>query len=344
MAIEQIAARFGLSELQFALGVIGILILILVALINLRSARSKRQARLHVEPVMGNDASHADELERLEPVFSPETSAHDATQKRFAIDPRIDCVITLRFEAPIKGSEILAELSDWPRFSADWICDGLRADGAQDQWGSLDADVQYAGLQLAMQLASRRGPVGVLELSDFCSRSQALADVLGAQIDMPSVSAMLESAKELDAIAAESDIQLSINIAFDGKPKTRAELDAMLRDRHFMLSSNGRFYEFLSHDQALFTTGFLDSDQPVTGISLLLEVPLIAQEQMGFERMLAEGVALAESAHGRLVDDNGVNLTENAVIAIRQHLDGLYVRLEQSGIPAGSSTATRLFS
>ena len=57
MAIEQIAARFGLSELQFALGVIGILILILVALINLRSARSKRQARLHVEPVMGNDQS-----------------------------------------------------------------------------------------------------------------------------------------------------------------------------------------------------------------------------------------------------------------------------------------------
>ena len=71
---------------------------------------------------------------------------------------------------------------------------------------------------------------------------------------------------------------------------------------------------------------------------------LVAQEHMGFERMLAEGVAVAESMQGRIVDDNGVNLTENAVIAIRQHLDGLYSRLEQSGIAAGSATAARLFN
>lgn len=344
MAIEQIAARFGLSELQFALGAIGILVLLLVALINLRTARSRRQAQIQVEPVLGQRSPVNTENNRVEPVFLSQTVVDDLTNKRFTIDPRIDCVITLRFESPIKGSEILSEFDDWPRFSAEWICDGLRADKPEDHWEPIDADSPYVGLQLAIQLASRRGPVGVLELSDFCSRSQALADVLGAQIDMPSVSAMLESAKELDAIAAESDIQLSINVAFDGKPKTRAELDAMLCERNFTLSANRRFYQFFSNDLALFNTGFLDSDQPVAGISLLLEVPLIAQEQMGFERMLAEGVALAESAHGRLVDDNGVNLSENAVIAIRQHLDGLYVRLEQSGIPAGSSTATRLFS
>ena len=94
----------------------------------------------------------------------------------------------------------------------------------------------------------------------------------------------------------------------------------------------------------LFVSNGLDPDRPVTGISLLLEVPLVAQEQMGFERMLAEGIAVAESMQGRIVDDNGVNLTENAVIAIRQHLDGLYSRLEQSGIAAGSATAARLFT
>jgi hypothetical protein len=45
-----------------------------------------------------------------------------------------------------------------------------------------------------------------------------------------------------------------------------------------------------------------------------------------------------------LVDDNGINLSEAAVISIRQHLDVLYANLEKSGIPAGSSTASRLFS
>ena len=71
---------------------------------------------------------------------------------------------------------------------------------------------------------------------------------------------------------------------------------------------------------------------------------MVAQEERAFERMLGEGIELAEAANGRLVDDNGVNLTEGAVISIREHLDVLYANLEKSGVPAGSSTASRLFS
>jgi hypothetical protein len=344
MGLEQIAAMLGLSELQFALGLIGILLLVLVAILNLRSARAKLQAHTPVEPGFASAAGQSHTGDRVEPGFSASMNAAPAEVLRFAIDPRIDCVITLRFESPIRGGEIIGEVADWPRFGAHWIYEGLRADDLEGDWEPISMDANYAELQLAIQLASRKGPIGVLELSDFCSRSQALAEVLGAQIDMPSVSTMIESAKELDAIAAESDIQLSINVAFDGKAKTRAELDGLMQDRHFTLSKNNRSYVFYSNNQVLFVSNGLDPDQPITGISLLLEVPLVAQEQMGFERMLAEGVALAESLQGRIVDDNGVNLTENAVIAIRQHLDGIYSRLEQSGIAAGSATAARLFS
>jgi hypothetical protein len=344
MGLEQIAATLDLSELQFALGLIGLLLLALVVIVNLRSARAKRQAHTSVEPGFADAAGQNNLGDRVEPGFSEPMNVAPAEAPRFAIDPRIDCVITLRFEDPIKGSEIESELADWPRFGAHWICEGLPAGDQNSEWQSLDLEGNYDELQLAIQLASRRGPIGVLELSDFCSRSQALAEVLGAQIDMPSVSTMLESAKELDAIAAESDIQLSINVAFDGIAKTRAELDVLMLERSFVLSKNNRSYEFFSNNQILFSTNSLDPDQPITGISLLLELPLVAQEQMGFERMLAESVALAESMQGRIVDDNGVNLTENAVIAIRQHLDGLYSRLEQSGIAAGSTTAVRLFN
>ena len=344
MGLEQIAATLDLSELQFALGLIGLLLLALVVIVNLRSARAKRQAHTSVEPGFADAAGQNNLGDRVESGFSEPMNVAPAEAPRFAIDPRIDCVITLRFEDLIKGSEIESELVDWPRFGAHWICEGLPAGDQNSEWQSLDLEGSYDELQLAIQLASRRGPIGVLELSDFCSRSQALAEVLGAQIDMPSVSTMLESAKELDAIAAESDIQLSINVAFDGIAKTRAELDVLMLERSFVLSKNNRSYEFFSNNQILFATNSLDPDQPITGISLLLELPLVAQEQMGFERMLAESVALAESMQGRIVDDNGVNLTENAVIAIRQHLDGLYSRLEQSGIAAGSATAARLFN
>ena len=214
---------------------------------------------------------------------------------------------------------------------------------ATEDWEALRHEASYSELQLAIQLANRRGPIGVLELSDFCSRTQALAETLGSQIDMPSVSAMLDSAKELDAMAAESDIQLSINVLFD-EPTPPANVDALMRKRGFRLSRNGRVYEFFSNGNLIFTSAEIDPNMPVKQLTLLLEVPLVSHEERAFERMLGEGIEISQAAHGRLVDDNGINLTEAAVISIRQHLDVLYATLEKGGVPAGSSTASRLFS
>lgn len=354
MDLEQIMTMLGLSDLQFALAVIGLLILLSVAIFNIAYARKRRKEKLVTDFSGGEQAfrepsfgpGFADPQDKVEPSFA-DTIAVVAPQK-FSIDPRIDCVITLRFDEAISGTEILEEIHAWQNESgtptARWICEGLNADvDAAEDWEELRPEGSYSELQLAIQLASRRGPIGVLELSDFCSRAQALADTLGCQIDMPSVNTMLESAKELDAMAAESDIQLSINVLFD-EPCPWANFDALMRQRGFKLSRNGRFYEFSSNEAIIFVSAEIDPNQPVKQVTLLLEVPLVEAQERAFERMLGEGVELAQVAHGRLVDDNGINLTEAAVISIRQHLDGLYANLDKSGVPAGSSTASRLFS
>ena len=254
----------------------------------------------------------------------------------------------MRFDEPISGQEILKEMEDWQDIpgpsGVQWMCEGLNVNVDEvETWEPIQSDAVYSELQLAIQLASRRGPIGVLELSDFCSRVQLLAETLGSQIDMPTVSAMLESAEELDRMAAESDIQLSINVAFD-EPCSWKDLAIILRQRGFHLSRNGRSYEFGGPDAGLFKSAELDSNQSVKQFTLLLEFPLVPESSRAFERMLAEGVAVAQIAHGRLVDDNGMNLSEAAVTSIRQHLDVLYIKLDKSGIPAGSSTAIRLFS
>lgn len=358
MYLEQIMTMLGLSDLQFALIAIGLLILILVAVLNWKYSRARRNAheqneyviddRLTREPSFAKGFADADISDRVEPKFSSATQTTISKAEKFAIDPRIDCVITLRFDEAISGAEILDEINTWTDLQSNasirWICEGLNTErDAAEGWEDLRADASYSDLQLAIQLASRRGPIGVLELSDFCSRVQALANTLAAQIDMPSVNTMLESAKELDAMAAESDIQLSINVLFD-EPYPWANFDALMRQRGFKLARNGRAYEFFSNGVLIFNSTDLDPNSPVTQLTLLLEIPLVAQDQRAFERMLGEGVEIAQAAHGRLVDDNGINLSESAVISIRQHLDGLYANLEKSGIAAGSSTASRLFS
>ncbi|CAM3704462.1 cell division protein ZipA C-terminal FtsZ-binding domain-containing protein [Polynucleobacter antarcticus] len=357
MDLEQIMTALGLSDLQFALAVIGLLILILVAIFNFKNARARRQAKLGSdfssadrstrEPSFAGGFADAQSEERAEPTFG-ESNLDIPEIKNFTIDPRIDCVITLRFDQAISGVEILAELHSWHESqvspAAHWICEGLNADvDAAEDWESLRAEATYSELQLAIQLASRRGPISILELSDFCSRAQALAEVLGAQIDMPSVNTMLESAKELDAMAAESDIQLSINILFDDA-YSWANIESLMHQRGFKLSRNGLSFEFFSNQKRIFNSADLNPNQAIKQITLLLEVPLVEQDERAFERMLGEGVEIGQLAHGRLVDDNGINLTEAAVVSIRQHLDGLYANLEKSSIPAGSSTASRLFS
>jgi hypothetical protein len=345
----------GLSDLQFALAVIGLLILISVAILNLKYAHARRKAKAGEvslgdlsprEPSFGQ--GFAETEDRSEPAFGDLGFSAPSAPESFSIDPRIDCVITLRFDEGISGAEILEEINAWndlPATStARWMCEGLNADvDAAEDWEALRPEATYSELQLAIQLANRRGPIGVLELSDFCSRAQALAETLGSQIDMPSVNTMLESAKELDAMAAESDIQLSINVLFD-EPTPGANFDALMRKRGFRLSRNGRAYEFYSNGALIFTSAEINPNAPVKQVTLLLEVPLVSHEERAFERMLGEGVEIAQAAHGRLVDDNGINLTEAAVISIRQHLDVLYANLEKGGVPAGSSTASRLFS
>jgi len=356
--VEQILSTLGLSELQFALLAIGFLILLLVVILNFKYARARRKSREQGqyslddrfaarEPSFGTGFADASNEGRAEPTLAEVVQSISAPD-HFVIDPRIDCVITLRFDEAISGSEILDEIEAWSELPSQsttpWMCEGLNADvDAAEDWETLHVEASYSELQLAIQLASRRGPIGVLELSDFCSRAQALADTLGSQIDMPSVNTMLEGAKELDAMAAESDIQLSINVLFD-EPCPWANFDALMRQRGFKLARNGGQYEYFSNNAMIFNSAALDPNQAVTQLTLLLEVPLVAQEERAFERMLGEGVELAQAANGRLVDDNGINLTEAAVVSIRQHLDVLYGNLEKSGVPAGSSTASRLFS
>ena len=357
MYVEQMMTMLGLSDLQLALAVIGLLILVAVAILNFKYARARRKTkeqseysvddRFAREPSFSQGFGDNITSSRAEPSFGEAMTTISAPEK-FVIDPRIDCVITLRFDESISGAEILNEINAWTDLEAQstarWMCEGLNADiDAAEDWEELKPEASYSELQLAIQLASRKGAIGVLELSDFCSRAQALAETLGSQIDMPSVSTMLENAKELDVMAAESDIQLSINVLFD-EPCPWGNFDALMRQRGFKLARNGRQYEYLSKGILIFNSNDLDPNKSVTQVTLLLEVPLVPQEERAFERMLSEGVEIAQVAHGRLVDDNFINLSGAAVISIRQHLDVLYANLEKSGVPAGSSTASRLFS
>ena len=351
MPINELITKLGLSDLQFALVVIGIFLLLLVVIVNFRHARARRKTS--ETSSAGEFESNLGSPQRQEPSLGEDDSAVNSPgavelalkSRKMVIDPRIDCVVTLRFTESIQAAEILTELATWPQFRFQWVAEGLKANWIDnDTWEKIQASSAYSELQLAIQLANRQGPIEVFELSDFFTHCQNLAEALGAQIDMPGVNAMLDSAKELDALAAQTDIQLSINILFDGTPLSWDDLVAVMQERGFRRSANGSTFEFLNQQQLLFFSSELNPAAAVSQLTFLLELPLVPVAERPFEKMLAEGAAIAEAKQGRLVDDNGINLTAMAVNSIHHHIDGLYAELERGGIVAGSATAQRLFS
>ena len=340
MPLDQFASQLGLSELQLALGALGVLFLTWVVIYNVRNARAK--SKVTEERVEPSSNAFNEELIEAPPVSVDSINQLPTPQ---AIDPRIDCVITLRFNQAISGLEILEALKSWSDLPIAWMVDGLHATGANEGvWEPLEADHSYLEIQLAVQLASRRGPIGVLELSDFCARVQALAESLDAQIDMPAVNTILESAKELDSLVAQSDILLGMNIVFDRQTWSWPHIESALTQRGYRMVPQGYTFEYRVGGKPVFRTGTFDRQAPIGQITFLLEVPVVAQHLRPFELMLNEAADVAQALQGRLVDDNGVHLTENSVYVIRQQLDSLYAQLDKAGIPAGSSTALRLFS
>ena len=346
MPLEKMAAQLGLSELQFALTIIGALFFVWVLFYNLRHARRRDsfgiQSTSISEPVFNDpDISVENEIDASARYANhvPNTPIFLAIQP---IDPRIDCVISLHFSEPILGSEIIRVMKEQENDGKPIFCEGLL--DQQNRWEFLNPENAYSDLQMAIQLASRRGPLGVLEISDFYTRAQNISEALDAQIDMPSVSAMIDSAKELDAIAAASDIQLGINIIFDQNAPSWQQLKTTLEPRGFEALISGRAFVYVNQTIKVFSTSEIDPHRPVTQITLLLEVPKVAVELNAFDLMLSEASYLAETLQGRLVDDNGALLTEASVGPIRKQLQVIYTDLEGSGIVAGSITAQRLFS
>ena len=358
----EFAASIGLSELQLSLGLIGFTLLLVLMIYNaLRIRKSEVEESNHID----KQSEYLDTPQsfeqingdvRSEPTLnmaSPSLPAIVSSAEK--IDSLIDCVIALRFSQAISGQEILMALESWPKNMPHiWLCEGLVAQEADTQavWQAPQQEGSYIELQLAIQIANRSGPIGVVDLSDFASRAQALANTLDAEIDLPPINEILEEAKAIDSFAAQSDIQLGITIQPKSDRWTLAEIRSAVSKAGFQLSRDGREYNRIDSGLNIYKliaeqSNFLRDDlskPDISSIILLLDLPRVPQEIEPFKVMLNDAHLLAEALSGHLVDDAGRPLVDDAVIAIQAQLDQIYQSMSKHGIPAGSVTASRLFS
>ncbi|MDP1673557.1 MAG: cell division protein ZipA C-terminal FtsZ-binding domain-containing protein [Burkholderiales bacterium] len=359
-----------MSDLQIALAAIGLVVVGGVYAFNIWQERKLRQ-RLqkafegeHADVLL--KTAEAEPVERAEPRIEPRIGdeaepvaapgpepAPGVAAASGGADPLIEFQASVNADQPVGDAALRELLSRLATFGKPARV--LGRDGGT-VWRVLDRG-SHAGcreLQVALQLVNRSGPLHAPQLNGFCDALREWAAKHGATVELGDTTVALEAARELDAFCGDMDVAIGVNVvalageAFSGEQVAEAAADA-----GFTLEPDGLFhlhdaaghtlFTLENHEAEPFSEGHLVAMQ-TSGLTLLLDVPRIADGVAVLDRMVKTGTALAASLGGQLVDDNRTPLQQAGLNRIRQQLQDIHAAMAAQDIAAGSPRALRLFA
>ena len=303
---------------------------------------------------------------RLEPQLVPQEPAREEAAQ-FAgaprepgaaddgeFDPALDFVAEIEAGSPISDLVVSELMSKVASCGKPVQVTGFDLHGKAWENVVRGKSGRYTRLRLALQLVNRAGVINPSQLAAFCDAVRAGSDKIPAPVAWPDSQAALKNARDLDAFCADVDVAVGVNvIAPDGATFPGTAIRAAAEAAGFKLESDGVFHYRNDRRQTLFT---LDNHEPAPflpesikglatgGITLLLDVPRVANGAEVFDRMIEIARSLAATLSGRLVDDNRTVLSEAGIGRIKDQVRSIHGAMAGRGIPAGSARAQRLFS
>ncbi|MBI1966030.1 MAG: cell division protein ZipA C-terminal FtsZ-binding domain-containing protein [Betaproteobacteria bacterium] len=350
-----------MSDLQLSLLAIGALVVAAVCLYNWMQERRFRRRLRRAFGDAPDDVLLRSGIEsvladgRLEPQLDPATAAGGRDRPPApGFDAMLDYVAGIDSSAPIAEpavDELMSKIADCGK---PVQVRGYDAESGEWEEVLRGAGGGYSGLRIALQLVNRSGPVNAAQLSSFCDAVRSCADRAAASAACPDTRAALATARELDAFCSNVDVAFGFNIiAREGDTFAGVRIRALAESAGFKLESDGVFHFPDEHRRTAFT---LDNHEPAPflperiktlsthGITVLLDVPRVADGPKVLDRMHEIARGLATTLGGRLVDDNRAVLNETSIARIREQLRSIHAAMEARGIPAGGVRALRLFS
>lgn len=283
----------------------------------------------------------------------PGSSAPSAPAAPMPFDSEIEYVATIESAVPISEGVTDELATRAAACGKPYRVAGLREHGEWEELTRAGGEY-YVKLALALQLVDRKGPVNAAQLAMLCDAIRNCAGRIGAVAACPDANAAIKRARELDDFCSDVDIAIGVNvIAAEGQSFSGQRIRTLAEGAGFKLEPDGLFHYRDERRHTLFT---LDNHEPApfipeqigrlstSGVTLLLDVPRVADGPEVLDRMLEAARALARALGGRLVDDNRVELNEAGIERIRQQLRQICSRMEAFGVAAGGARALRLFS
>jgi FtsZ-interacting cell division protein ZipA len=285
------------------------------------------------------------------PAAEPEEEPEAASAARSSgLDPDTEYVARIRFATP-SAATFGPLLTTLRRIGKPVRAFGKRLDGI---WEPLTAHprTSYDQVEIGLQLADRNGAVTHDQLDTFCRALYGFAAEEGGAVSCPDKQDALQAAKALDMLCMDVDVLIGLNvISSDARPFTSEAIHKQAEEASLVLEADGAYHARDAFGHTLFTlTNQEDKPFPadgrgltVHGVTLLFDVPRVAEGMAVFDRMTRFGFDLAWRLEGRLVDDNGRAVSEDNLNRDRARLASFYGRMESRGIPAGGERALRLF-
>jgi FtsZ-interacting cell division protein ZipA len=321
-------------------------------------------AAARVEPQLGaySEPAAEDVAEAPEIDAAPAAALEREVEPRAAVelpdvpgfDEALDYIVEIRAGEPLGAAAIGELLAKLAIAVKPCRAAGYSEDSAEWEDLARTADGRYAVIRLALQLVTRGGALDAAQLSAFVDAMRAWAERAGAEVSLPDAQQALQQARALDGFCADVDIAIGINIvAQGGTTFPGTQIRAHAEAAGFNLEPDGVFHYRDGERRTLFT---LDNHEPApfipeqikslstTGVTLLLDVPRVADGQRVLALMVETAQRLADTLGGQLVDDNRVALNASGIASIRQQLDGIAASMAAHGIPPGGGRALRLFS
>ncbi len=363
-----------MSDLQIALGAIGILV---VGGVYVYNSWQERKLRRRLEQAFGGSrddvllkSAEEPEVEednpRIEPRLGAEAGGGEAvadgqtpdSMDQAAVGDGADSIIEFaaEIELPVAAADVaLRELQSQlatlgkPTRMFGW-------DAAAQNWYLLsrNADGDCTRLQVALQLVNRAGPVLAPQLNGFCDTVQAWATRHGATVETDDQADALKAARALDTLCGNVDVVIGINVvAPEGSAFPGEQVAAVAAAAGLELAADGLFYWRDAAGRVIFTMENNDA-QPFAadllatmqtpGLTLLLDVPRVKDGAAALDEMARTGGELAEALGGFVVDDNRVPLQAAGLSRIKTQLRTIHEAMAAHEIPAGSPRAQRLFA
>lgn len=281
---------------------------------------------------------------------SPVTQAAQAFTQESPLDIQTEYIARLRFSHPVTTP--LAALLDALRHIGKPVrAMGKREDGV---WEAVvgPGRESYTALELGLQLADRSGAASLNQIEAFCSTLYEFAAEHGGAVSCPDQEAALEEAQALDLFCIEVDVLIGLNVvAPDGRPFRMADILRLAAEAGMTLQADGTYalrnpqgatlYTLSNQAEQPFQAG--DESGLTHGVTLLFDIPTVADGSRVFDQMAGLGNRMASTLGGHLVDDNGKHVSQDSLQKIRERLAEAYASMAARGIPAGGDRARRLF-